>query len=83
MSETLRRISEGIRKRRKALGLSQAELGRAVGLSRTAVSSLERGAYTELGVRKIDRVATALGLELCLRDASPMPTLDELQREPE
>jgi|GEM_PF-5542508 len=83
MSETLLRFSAGIRKRRKSLGLSQTELGLAAGLSRTVISSLERGAYMELGVRKIDRIATALGLELCLRDASPLPTLDELQHEPE
>ncbi len=83
MSEALRRIGEGIRRRRKALGMSQAELGQQVGLSRTVVSSLERGAYLELGVRKIDRVAWALGLELCLRDASPLPTLDELRQEEE
>lgn len=83
MSTSLQAIGATIRMRRKALGLSQAELGRMAGVPRTVVSSLERNAYTELGVRKIDRVATALGLELCLREASPLPTLDELLREVE
>lgn len=83
MSTSLQAIGATIRTRRKALGLSQAELGRMAGVPRTVISSLERNAYMELGVRKIDRVVTALGLELCLREASPLPTLDELLREVE
>jgi len=83
MSNALQTIGETFRRRRKGLGLSQTELGRVAGVPRTVISSLERNAYTELGVRKIDRVASALGLELCLREASPLPTLDELQQEAE
>ncbi len=83
MSTSLEAIGATIRTRRKALGLSQTELGRMAGVPRTVISSLERNAYMELGVRKVDRVATALGLELCLREASPLPTLDELLREAE
>lgn len=83
MSTALQGIGATIRRRRKALGLSQTELGRMSGVPRTVISSLERNAFMELGVRKIDRVATALGLQLCLREASPLPTLDELLQEAE
>lgn len=83
MSEILIKLGKAIRRRRKALGLSQEELGKAAGLGRTVVSSFERGSFSELGVRKVDRLAHALGLELCLRDASPWPTLDDLQMDAE
>jgi transcriptional regulator with XRE-family HTH domain len=78
MTNVLQTIGATIRRRRKALSLTQTELGRMTGVPRTVISSLERNAYMELGVRKIDRVAMALGLELCLREASPLSTPDEL-----
>jgi len=75
-------IGEQIAQRRKALKLSQAELSRRAGLSRATLDALENGRAGEMGVSRITRLLTALGLELTLRTAgSHRPTLDELMRE--
>jgi transcriptional regulator with XRE-family HTH domain len=72
-------VGEQIAARRKAQGLTQAELaGRArVGLS--TLDALENGRIGELGYSKVARILSVLGLELKLQEASTRrPTLDEL-----
>ena len=68
----------GWRKRKK---MTQTEFCEAVGLSRWTLSQLENGELLELGYNKIQRVLSCVGKELSVRDASPMPTLDELLRD--
>lgn len=77
----MNQLSQTIIQYRKAQGLSQTQLAQAAGISRASLSLLERGAATDLGFRKIERVAARLGLELRLQTKSAMPTLDDLLEE--
>ena len=63
---------------RKGRKMTQAEFCEAVGLSRWTLSQLENGDLLELGFNKVQRVLSCVGKELSVRDASPIPTLDEL-----
>jgi len=75
-------IGERIAERRKTLKLSQAELSRRAGVSRSTLDALENGRSGELGYAKVTRLLAALGLELALQTASSQrPTLDELMQE--
>ena len=49
-----------IRDRRKAQGLSQADLGKLAGLDQSTISDIERGA--DFGADKLIAIADALGL---------------------
>ncbi len=77
----MNQLHEIIAKTRKAQGLSQLQLAQAAGISRASLSLLERGAASDLGYRKIQRIAARLGLELRLLPQAAMPTLDDLLEE--
>ena len=74
-------IGQQIRGARKKTGISQAELAKALGMSRTTIGQIENGSVQEIGVRKLIRVLEFLGLELHVRPAGQPPTLDELREE--
>lgn len=74
-------IGQKIQNKRKLRQLTQAELAKALGMSRTTVSQIESGSVQEIGVRKLMRLLDYLGLELRVREAGLPPTLDELQDE--
>lgn len=74
-------IGQQIREARKKNGISQAELAKALGMSRTTIGQIENGSVQEIGVRKLMRVLEFLGLELRVRPAGQPPTLDELREE--
>lgn len=76
-------IGQKIQKKRKLRQLTQAELAKALGMSRTTISQIESGSVQEIGVRKLMRLLDYLGLELRVREAGLPPTLDELQDEQE
>ena len=61
--------------------LQEAQLAHASGLSRLTIVHLENGALSDLGVRKLERVLAVLALEITLRHASSLPTLDDLAEE--
>ena len=65
----LQELGYTIRKARRARGLTQAQLARAVSLSRTTMNQLENGLFPDIGVRKAQMTLEALGLELCIRPA--------------
>ena len=72
-------IAEQIAKRRKAAGLSRSELAKRSLVSRSTLEALENGRIGELGYAKVNKILTALGLELKLQEANfSRPTLDEL-----
>ncbi len=62
---------------RKQKGWSQLQLAEMAGLDRTTIGLLERNDYSDIGVRKVQRVAELLGKKLILANAG-LPTLDEL-----
>jgi transcriptional regulator with XRE-family HTH domain len=74
-------IGQHIREARKKGGISQAELAKALGMSRTTIGQIENGSVQEIGVRKLIRILEFLGLELRVRPAGQPPTLDELREE--
>jgi transcriptional regulator with XRE-family HTH domain len=74
-------IGQQIREARKKSGISQAELAKALGMSRTTIGQIENGSVQEVGVRKLIRILEFLGLELRVRPAGQPPTLDELREE--
>jgi transcriptional regulator with XRE-family HTH domain len=74
-------IGEEIRKVRKARQLTQNEIAKALGMSRTTIGQIESGAIQDIGVRKLIRILEFLGLELRIRPAGRPPTLEELRAE--
>jgi len=74
-------IGQQIRQARKKRKISQAELAKALGMSRTTIGQIENGTVQEIGVRKLIRILEFLGLELRVRTAGQPPTLEELREE--
>ena len=74
-------IGKIIRKERKRRNITQMNLARDLGISRTTVIQIESGTIREIGVRKLIRILDYLGLELRVRAAGSPPTLDELREE--
>jgi len=74
-------IGEQIRRSRKSRKVSQAELAKSLGMSRTTIGQIENGTISEIGVRKLIRVLEFLELELRVRPAGRPPTLEELLEE--
>jgi len=71
-------ISQQIRILRKQKGWSQQKLAELSGLDRTTIGALERNNYSDIGIRKVQRVLGLLGKALVIKDQG-LPTLDELQ----
>ncbi len=79
---TLTLIGKQIAVRRKALGLTQAVLAEQAKVGHSTLDALENGRLGELGLAKIIRLLSALGLELRIQErAGRRPTLDELMEE--
>jgi transcriptional regulator with XRE-family HTH domain len=74
-------IGQHIRETRKAQRLSQADLAKILGMSRTTIGQIENGTVGEIGVRKLIRILDYLDLELRVRKAGAPPTLEELREE--
>jgi transcriptional regulator with XRE-family HTH domain len=60
----VRSCAASIREARLALGLSQARVGRAVGLDRARVSRIERGLIEDLSIVLAAKLAAVVGLDL-------------------
>ena len=56
---------EILRDRRKELGITQKELAEKIGRERTYINRIEKG-ETDLQLSSFIRIASALGLRLCL-----------------
>lgn len=74
-------IGKKIREIRKSRKITQAELAKILGMSRTTIGQIENGTVQEIGVRKLIRLLDFLGLELRVRPAGKPPTLEELRNE--
>lgn len=57
-------LSEMIVINRKRLGMTQAELAEAVGISRNYVSTMERGYMEQVSLKTLSAVLVQLGLEM-------------------
>lgn len=67
-------IGARIREARKAAGLSQAQLARRRGMSRSTISQIETGTIAEIGVRRLGGLLMELRLDLNVEQVVP-PTL--------
>ena len=74
-------MGEQIRQARKSRKVSQEELAKALGMSRTPIGQIENGSIQEIGVKKLIRVLEFLGLEMHVRPADRPPTLEEIRKE--
>ncbi len=62
-----------VRARREALGLTQQQLAKMGGLSRTTVNLLENGTLSDLGFRKLGLLVDLLGIALVAVPPSEPP----------
>jgi transcriptional regulator with XRE-family HTH domain len=60
----LREVGMHVHDKRKELGISQAQLAKLAGLSRTTVNQLESGVLEDLGYTKLTHLLGILGLSL-------------------
>lgn len=75
-------LGKQIRKRRRAMRLSQGSLAERARVSRATLDALENGRLGELGFIKVGRILSVLGLELRLQEAHlRRPTLEDLVNE--
>ena len=68
-------LGRALREARRALGLRQADVARAAGVSRAWVSRIELGQAPEVGIRMLSILLAIVGLDLSLRaypGASPL-----------
>ena len=63
MDDNNTRVARAIARAREGLGITQTELARRLGLSRTAIYNWERGETTP-SANRLREVARALGLDL-------------------
>jgi transcriptional regulator with XRE-family HTH domain len=87
-TDQLVRTGRECRQSRIAHGLSQAEVGRAVGLSASRISLIERGRVASVPLVTLSRIAAVVGLDLAcraypggqpLRDAAHLALLGKLR----
>jgi transcriptional regulator with XRE-family HTH domain len=81
MHIVLIQIGKEVRMARKSRRISQADLAKTLGMSRTTIGQIENGTVQDIGVRKLLRLLEYLGLELRVRRADRRPTLEELREE--
>lgn len=74
-------IGKEIRRERKSRRISQKDLAKTLGMSRTTIGQIENGTVQDIGVRKVLRLLEHLGLEMRVRQADRRPTLEELREE--
>jgi len=79
---TLSSIGKQIAVRRKTLGLSQAALAKQAKVGHSTLDALENGRLRELGLSKIIKLLSVLGMDLKIQETSRRrPTLEELMEE--
>jgi transcriptional regulator with XRE-family HTH domain len=79
---SLRKIGQIVASTRTDRGLRQVDLAEQAGLSRATIDALENGRASDIGVSRLTRILSVLGLELSITTASnTRPTLDDLMKE--
>lgn len=72
-------IGLAIRDARKSKRMTQDQLAKAVGLSRYTIIQIETGQVSDIGIRKVLSVLTALALEINIQKMQTRrPTLHEM-----
>lgn len=79
---SLRKIGQIVASTRTDRGLRQVDLAKQAGLSRATIDALENGRASDIGVSRLTRILSVLGLELSITAATNnRPTLDDLMKE--
>jgi transcriptional regulator with XRE-family HTH domain len=81
MHSMLIEIGKEARRARKSRRISQKDLAKTLGMSRTTIGQIENSTVQDIGVRKLLRLLEYLGLEMHVRQANRRPTLEELREE--
>ncbi len=79
-TDDIEHLGETIKRLRKNKGWSQQKLAELSGLDRTTIGSLERNTYSDLGIRKVNKLLSILGKRLCIQNKG-LPTLDDLNQQ--
>ncbi len=74
---TIDQIGNAVRRRRKSLNLTQAEICQGTGLRQATISSLEAGDSGARLTTLLD-VLTALNLELVIRERTKAPRIEDI-----
>ena len=69
-------VREQLRSARRRQGMSQATLAARSGASRVTIARLESGAARDVRAATIDRLCTALGLEIAVMPAGGQPAFE-------
>ena len=64
-------LAPAARSARQRAGLTQHRLALDCGLSRQTIAQFEAGTFSDLGVRKVERILARLGLHLALTGVTP------------
>ncbi len=78
----IKNISKNIKTERKLRGWTQNKLAEVSQLDRKTIGALERNDFKDLGIRKVERVLSILGMTLSCESIG-LPTLDDLKTETE
>lgn len=62
-------LASAVKQARARLGLTQQALALASGLSRQTIAQVESGTFSDLGVRKLERMLSVLGMSLAVAGA--------------
>ncbi|HEX3570769.1 MAG TPA: hypothetical protein VHU44_08090 [Acidobacteriaceae bacterium] len=78
----LDQVRNAVVRARKELRLGQADVAARARVALSTLRAFEQGRLGEIGFSKLNRIVTAVGLELDLRASrSTRPTLDDLRSE--
>ncbi len=66
-------IGHRVRQARASRRLTQAQVARISGVTRTTLNQLENGHVADLGIRKVEAILEAVGLRLLVGDAPNVP----------
>lgn len=74
----LQKIGKKIKDERKFQNMTQSDLARFSGVSRSTISKIENAHISHLSLHSLIAILEVLSLELSVRAKSDMPTLDSM-----
>lgn len=74
-------LSKQISILRKSQNISQSEMAKDLNISRATISSFENANANDIGIKKVLQILDYLNYEICFKEKSAFPTLEELQNE--
>ena len=77
----LKELGLQIKKYRKENSISQSKICDDLKISRATLSSLENGRGVDVGIKKVMQILDYLGYEICIKEKSLFPTLEDLRNE--